>query len=171
MQEIQNIIEKIERMVLSAILFSPDKFDEICEVLTYTDFLFPLHSCMFHACEILYKTNMPITPEIVCIEMNKTMQISLDDIAHISAEFPTANLDTYVEQIKNASINRSLLSLASFIRDESIKSGSIAKDTLAPLIGEAIDPEVYKKISRFVESYDGIEGTHDSRPQYCYNGF
>ena len=57
MQEIQNIIEKIERMVLSAILFSPDKFDEICEVLTYTDFLFPLHSCMFHACEILYKTN------------------------------------------------------------------------------------------------------------------
>ena len=130
MQEIQNIIEKIERMVLSAILFSPDKFDEICEVLTYTDFLFPLHSCMFHACEILYKTNMPITSEIVCIEMNKTMQVSLDDIAHISAEFPTANLDTYVEQIKNASINRSLLSLASFIRDESIKSGSIAKDTL-----------------------------------------
>ena len=38
---------------------------------------------------------------------------------------------------------------------------NIAKDTLAPLIGEAIDPEVYKKISRFVESYDGIIGSHD----------
>ena len=38
---------------------------------------------------------------------------------------------------------------------------NIAKDTLAPLIGEAIDPEVYKKISRFVESYDGIIGIHD----------
>ena len=37
----------------------------------------------------------------------------------------------------------------------------IAKDTLEPLIGEAIDPEVYKEIKRFVESYDGIEGTHD----------
>ncbi|MBM6751731.1 cation transporter [Mediterraneibacter glycyrrhizinilyticus] len=37
----------------------------------------------------------------------------------------------------------------------------IAKDTLEPLIGEAIDPEVYEKIKRFVESYDGIEGTHD----------
>ena len=38
---------------------------------------------------------------------------------------------------------------------------NIAKDTLAPLIGEAIDPEVYREITRFVESYDGIVGSHD----------
>ena len=37
----------------------------------------------------------------------------------------------------------------------------IAKDTLEPLIGQAIDPEVYQKIKHFVEKYDGIEGTHD----------
>ncbi len=37
----------------------------------------------------------------------------------------------------------------------------IAKDTLEPLIGEAVTPEVYEQIKRFVESYDGIEGTHD----------
>ena len=37
----------------------------------------------------------------------------------------------------------------------------IARDTLEPLIGEAIDPEEYEKIKTFVESYDGIEGTHD----------
>lgn len=38
---------------------------------------------------------------------------------------------------------------------------NIAKDTLAPLIGEAIDPEIYEKISGFVESFDGIVGSHD----------
>lgn len=38
---------------------------------------------------------------------------------------------------------------------------SIAKDTLSPLIGEAIDPKVYKEITEFVESYDGIVGSHD----------
>ena len=38
---------------------------------------------------------------------------------------------------------------------------NIAKDTLAPLTGEAIDPEVYREITRFVESYDGIVGSHD----------
>ncbi len=37
----------------------------------------------------------------------------------------------------------------------------IAKDTLEPLIGEAVPSEVYRKISDFVERYDGIEGTHD----------
>ena len=38
---------------------------------------------------------------------------------------------------------------------------NIAKDTLAPLIGEAIDPEIYDKITNFVESFDGIVGSHD----------
>lgn len=37
----------------------------------------------------------------------------------------------------------------------------IAKDTLEPLIGEAVSPEVYVQITDFVEHYDGIEGTHD----------
>ena len=35
------------------------------------------------------------------------------------------------------------------------------RDTLAPLIGEAIDPEIYQKITGFVEQYDGIIGSHD----------
>ena len=37
----------------------------------------------------------------------------------------------------------------------------IARDTLEPLLGEAIDPEEYNRIKEFVESYDGIEGSHD----------
>lgn len=38
---------------------------------------------------------------------------------------------------------------------------NIAKDTLAPLIGEPIDSNEYKKITEFVEQYDGIVGSHD----------
>lgn len=37
----------------------------------------------------------------------------------------------------------------------------IARDTLEPLIGQAGDPELAKKIRQEVESYSGIEGTHD----------
>lgn len=37
----------------------------------------------------------------------------------------------------------------------------IAKDTLEPLLGEAIDPEEYARIKKFVEGYDGIIGSHD----------
>ena len=38
---------------------------------------------------------------------------------------------------------------------------NIAKDTLAPLIGEANDPQLYEQITNFVESFEGILGTHD----------
>lgn len=37
----------------------------------------------------------------------------------------------------------------------------IAKDTLEPLLGEATSAEDYAKIKNFVESYDGVVGTHD----------
>ena len=37
----------------------------------------------------------------------------------------------------------------------------IAKDTLEPLIGKPVDPEEYDKITKFVEKYDGIVGSHD----------
>lgn len=37
----------------------------------------------------------------------------------------------------------------------------IARDTLRPLLGEAVDPAAYKKIAGFVEGYDGITGSHD----------
>lgn len=37
----------------------------------------------------------------------------------------------------------------------------IAKDTLEPLIGEAVDPEMAGQIQKLVEGYEGIVGTHD----------
>ena len=37
----------------------------------------------------------------------------------------------------------------------------IARDTLEPLIGQPVEAKLYREISRFVESYDGILGSHD----------
>ncbi len=38
---------------------------------------------------------------------------------------------------------------------------NIAKDTLEPLLGQAIDRKVYEDIKEMVEGYEGIVGTHD----------
>lgn len=38
---------------------------------------------------------------------------------------------------------------------------SIAKDTIEPLLGEAIDPKIYDRVKEYVEAYSGIIGTHD----------
>ncbi len=37
----------------------------------------------------------------------------------------------------------------------------IAKDTIEPLLGQAIEKEVYLKITEMVQNYEGICGTHD----------
>lgn len=37
----------------------------------------------------------------------------------------------------------------------------IARETLKPLIGEPIDPQLYQDITEMVESFEGIVGTHD----------
>ena len=37
----------------------------------------------------------------------------------------------------------------------------IAKDTLEPLLGQAVPKDVYEEITKFVESHEGILGTHD----------
>ena len=37
----------------------------------------------------------------------------------------------------------------------------IAKDTLEPLIGQAADPVLYRRVTEIVESHEGIKGTHD----------
>lgn len=37
----------------------------------------------------------------------------------------------------------------------------IARDTLEPLLGQAVPKNVYEKITAFIESYDGVCGTHD----------
>lgn len=43
-----------------------------------------------------------------------------------------------------------------------MKAGiGIAKDTLEPLLGEAVPKEIYERITSFVEGYDGVYGTHD----------
>lgn len=43
-----------------------------------------------------------------------------------------------------------------------MKAGfEIAKDTIEPLLGEAVPKDVYERITNFVEAYEGVVGTHD----------
>ena len=50
------------------------------------------------------------------------------------------------------------LSVSLFVMFAGVK---LVKDTLVPLLGEAVDREVYTAITSMVESYDGIIGSHD----------
>ena len=68
-------------------------------------------------------------------------------VSIIVAEFTSLNIDGYVGVLV------SLVVMWAGI--------GIVRDTIAPLIGEAVDPELYEQIVKKVEAYDGIVGTHD----------
>ncbi len=155
----QDLDIKIERVVLSAILFSPDKFDEICDIIKADDFSLPLHVAMFKACESLRKGDITITPELVCNEMSKSIQVTLDDIVYIASESPIADIDSYVDIIKNSSIKRRLFSLASFIRDESLKEQSKAIDVLEEIEKRVYTLSLQDSNSDFKTSQEVIEST------------
>lgn len=87
--------------------------------------------------------------------MLATAADSLGDVAATSATI----LSLVVSGIWNLNVDGIVGLIVSVL--VMIAGVNIARDTLAPLIGEAIDPGVYRQITEFVEKYDGVVGSHD----------
>lgn len=79
--------------------------------------------------------------------MGDVLTTSATIISILICRFTSVNVDGYAGIIVSA-----IVMWAGF---------SIAKDTLEPLIGQGAPRELYQKISKAVEGYDGIVGTHD----------
>ncbi len=87
--------------------------------------------------------------------MTATAADSLGDVAATSATI----LSMIVFRIWHVNIDGLVGVVVSVL--VMIAGFNIAKDTLKPLIGEPIDPEMYQRIMDFVNNYDGIMGSHD----------
>jgi cation diffusion facilitator family transporter len=87
--------------------------------------------------------------------MNATAADSIGDVFATSATI----LSLIVFQVSGKNIDGFVgILVALFVMWSGI---GIAKDTLEPLIGESIDPQLYKRVTELVESYEGILGSHD----------
>ena len=87
--------------------------------------------------------------------MTATAADSLGDVAATSATI----LSMIVFRIWHVNIDGLVGVVVSVL--VMIAGFNIAKDTLKPLIGEPIDPEMYQRIMDFVNNYEGIMGSHD----------
>lgn len=107
MNDFSDTLKKIERVVLSSIFYESKSFEKIKAKLSSNDFFIPLHVYIFSALDKLNERNEPLTPEMVCNEINKK-GITLDSIIEITAESPVADIESYVKKIKEASLERRL---------------------------------------------------------------
>ena len=129
MQQQEHIIS-IEKIVLSSIFFSPEKFEEISAELQADDFLYPAHRDIFDMCVYLNKCNLPIDTELILTRKPSHKKISQEELLEITALNPIANIEAYVSEIKEASIKRELHSLANFLREKSLDMQESVEDII-----------------------------------------
>ena len=126
----QEPIIMIEKIVLSSIFFSPEKFEEIAAEIKADDFLLPSHRDIFEMCVYLSKNNLPIESEILLSKKPPHKKITQEELLEILALNPIANIEAYIAEIKEASIKRELQTLANFLREKSLDNNQNATEII-----------------------------------------
>jgi replicative DNA helicase len=105
-----NISINIEKAVLSSILFNPEDFEKIKEILQADDFFSSTHQEIFKVMKQLYSEEMPIVEEFILKRLNNSkLNHALIDI--LSAN-PISNALTYVKEIKKDSLTKQIQQLS-----------------------------------------------------------
>lgn len=123
-------IISIESTVIASILFDNDAFIEIADVLSSNDFLHPSHRKIFDICKVLHSQSIPITPDFVLTRLQGEHFVSQAEFSEIIATSPIANIQGYINEIKDASIKRQLNKFAMFIAGKTSQSAIKGIDIL-----------------------------------------
>ncbi|MBD3830595.1 MAG: replicative DNA helicase, partial [Arcobacter sp.] len=113
MNSVYNI--NIERAVLSSILFNPEEFEDIAEILKSKDFYLPAHKKIFEVMTQLSNEEIPIDEEFIRPRIT-AKEVDDSILIEILSANPIANSKAYANQIKDASIKRDLATLATTIK-------------------------------------------------------
>ncbi|MCK5294419.1 MAG: replicative DNA helicase [Arcobacteraceae bacterium] len=110
----------IERAVLSSILFNPEIIEDLLGLIKPNDFYLPAHKKVFEVMERLNSDDLPIDEEFI---RKRVDQKEVDD--SILVEILSANAITntlaYAKEIKDASVKRELIKLATQIKKVTIE--------------------------------------------------
>lgn len=111
-----NITATIEKTVLSAILFNPEEFEKINEILKTDDFSSSVHQKIFGIMQKLNEEEMPIVEDFISKRLNDSkLNDALIDI--LSAN-PISNALAYAKEIKKDSLTRQIQQLSSKLQHQ-----------------------------------------------------
>ena len=110
----------IERAVLSSILFNPEIIEDILGILKPKDFYLPAHKKVFEVMERLNNEDLPIDEEFI---RKRVDQKEVDDsiLVEILSANAITNTMAYSKEIKDSSVKRELISLATQIKKVTIE--------------------------------------------------
>ena len=105
-----------ERSILSSIVFEPQQFDELSSALKKDDFYLPAHQDIFIAMTSLMQRDEPIDEEFIKKELIKIKKFDETVMLEILSANPISNTKAYVNEIKDKSLKRHLLTLTTEIK-------------------------------------------------------
>lgn len=136
-----------ERTVLSSIIYDPSQLDEISQQLVVDDFYTQTHKDIYGAMLSLLHKSLPIDEEFIKKELTPTKSFDENAMIEVLATNPMVNIKAYIDEIKDKSLKRHLLSLAS----------EINKVTNSDLVGEQIAELVEKKLYEITQESQNID--------------
>jgi len=105
-----------ERSILSSIVFEPQQFDELSTALRKDDFYLPAHQDIYNAMTVLLQKDQPIDEEFIKKELIKIKKFDEQVMIEILSANPISNTKAYVDEIKDKSLKRKLLTLTTEIK-------------------------------------------------------
>jgi len=105
-----------ERSILSSIVFEPSQFDELSSALKKDDFYLPAHQDIFASMLLLLQKDQPIDEEFIKKELIKAKKFDEQVMLEILSANPISNTKAYVDEIKDKSLKRNLLTLTTEIK-------------------------------------------------------
>jgi len=105
-----------ERSILSSIVFEPSQFDELSVALKQDDFYLPAHQDIFASMLVLLQKDQPIDEEFIKKELIKIKKFDEQIMLEILSANPISNTKAYVDEIKDKSLKRNLLTLTTEIK-------------------------------------------------------
>jgi len=119
-----------ERSILSSIVFEPSQFDELGTQLKKDDFYLPAHQDIFSAMTLLLQKDQPIDEEFIKKELIKMKKFDESVMLEILSANPISNTKAYVDEIKDKSLKRNLLTLTTEIKRVTVEEELPSADVI-----------------------------------------
>ena len=128
-----------EKSILSSIVFEPGQFDELSVALKQDDFYLPAHQDIYKVMITLLQKDQPIDEEFIKKELIKIKKFDEQVMLEILSANPISNTKAYVDEIKDKSLKRHLLTLTT-----EIKRVTVEEDLPSSEVIDIVEKKLYE---------------------------
>jgi replicative DNA helicase len=152
MEQLYNL--NMERTVLSSIMSSFDKYEEIFDEITPSDFYLDGHKKIFEQMITLNTKDEPVNEEFIkngILQNHKNFDEQI--LVDVFTSSPIANIKSYVKHVKDFAIKRALLDFSTQIRIDTVEEN---------LENEELIDKVHSSLNKITDSTTSTDTLNNS---------